>query len=168
MHGAGGQHKYGFQTGGFGALLNTLEHPFAVALPLHIRRHRQGRHFGGLSLGVGIQSGAGKDDAVVFDDGVVACVPFDFGAAAFDQRAVTLERLDQLQYAAHIFLIGFAKAFQFFVHHHGAYAVMHINLQQNGSIHGIRNDVAALHAFLAGLDAMLQVESRVGRVVRGR
>ena len=45
---------------------------------------------------------------------------------------------------------------------------MHIHLQQQRAVECKRNDVAALHAAFAGLDAVLQVKARVGRLLRGR
>jgi hypothetical protein len=39
------------QAHGAGALLDALEHFFAVALALALRRHGQGRHFGGSPSG---------------------------------------------------------------------------------------------------------------------
>jgi hypothetical protein len=60
------------------------------------------------------------------------------------------------------------RLFQLLVHHHGADAVVHVDLQQQRAVDGKRNDVAALHARLAGLDAVLQVEGGVGGALPGR
>ena len=43
---------------------------------------------------------------------------------------------------------------------------MHVNFEQQRAVGRKRNDVAALNTRLAGLDAMLQVEGGVGRMVR--
>ena len=136
-------------------MLDALKHPLAVSLALHVGADRQRRHLGSSGFGVGVERGAGEDHAVVLDYRVVADVALDLGAAAFDQRAVFLKRRNQLQDAAHIVFTRFAKLFEFFVHDHGADAVVHIHLQQNRAVHRKRNDVAALHAFFAGLDAVL-------------
>ena len=104
----------------------------------------------------------------MFDDGVVAHVAFDLGAAAFDQRAVLLEGFDQLQDAANIVHRCFAQFFQLFVHDHGADPVVHINLQQNRAVYRKRDDMAALYAVLASLDAVLQVKRSVSGLVGGR
>ena len=104
----------------------------------------------------------------MLQDGVVADVAFNFGAAALDQGAVALKRLDQLQDAADIIRRGFAQAFQLFVDDHGAYAVMHIDLQQQRAVEGKRHDVAAFNARLAGLDAILQVKTGIAGLLRPR
>ena len=97
-------------------------------------------------FGVGVQSGATKNNAIVFDDGVFGNVTFHFCAFTAHQGAVVLEGLYQLQHTTQIIRGGFAQAFKPFVHHHGANAVMHIDLEQQHTIHRKRQDVAALHA----------------------
>ena len=104
----------------------------------------------------------------MFDDGVVGRVALDFGAVALDQRAVALEGLDQRHDAAHVVDGGLAQAFQLFVHHHGADAIVGVDLQQRRAVHREGQDVAALHATLAGLDAVLEIEGRVGGLRRWR
>ena len=55
------------------------------------------------------------------------------------------------------------SALELLVDHHGADAVVHVDLQQQRAVDREGDDVAALHARLAGLDAVLQVEGGVGR-----
>ena len=89
-------------------------------------------------------------------------IALDLVALAFDQGAIFFKRMDQLQNGADIFDAGFAQAFELFVHHHGADAVVHIDFEQDGAIHRIGNDVAALYAVAAGRDAMPQIKGQVG------
>src|SRR6185369_10624424 len=165
VHGPGGEHEDALQPHRPRPLLDALEDLFAVALALALRRHGQRRHLARLCLRVGIDRGAGEDHAVVFDDGVVGDVALDLGAVALDQGAVLLERLDQLQDAADVVGGRLAQLLQLLVDHHGADPVVHVHLQQQRPVGGERDDVAALHAALARLDAMLQVERRVGRLL---
>ena len=78
-------------------MFDSLENPLAVALALNLRRYRERRQFGGAGFRIRIQRGAAENDSVVLDDGIGGDVAFDFRAAALDERAVALERLDQLQ-----------------------------------------------------------------------
>ena len=149
-------------------MFDALEHALPVSLALHVGADGQRSHLGSSGFGVGVQRGAGEDHAVVLDHRVVADIALDLGAAAFDQRAVFFKRRNQLQDAAHVVFTRFAQFFELFVHDHGADAVVHIHLQQNRTVHRKRNDVAALHAFLAGLDAVLQVKAGIGRQLGGR
>ncbi|OIQ64180.1 hypothetical protein GALL_542700 [mine drainage metagenome] len=165
MHGSRGQYKNTFQSSQFGALLNAFEHPLAVALTLHLGRHRQRRHFGGAGFRIGIERGAGKNNAVVFDHRVQAHVAFDFGAAAFDQGAIFLKRFNQLQNATDIIDTGFTQTFQLFIDHHGANAIVHIDFQQDRAVYRKRNDVAAFNPAFARLDAVLQVKRSVAGLV---
>ena len=103
----------------------------------------------------------------MLDDGVGGNVAFDLCAVALDQRAVFLKRLDELKDAAHVVNRGLAQLFQLFVNDHGADAIVHIHLQQQRSIYRKRQDVAALHACLAGLHAVLQIKARVGGLLCG-
>ncbi|MCY1533662.1 hypothetical protein D9M68_690020 [compost metagenome] len=98
----------------------------------------------------------------------MAHVALDLGAVALDQRAVALEGLDELQDAADVVHRGFAQALELFVDDHGADAVVHVDLEQQRTVERKRQDVVALHAALAGLHAVLQVEGGVGRLLRGR
>ena len=75
-----------------------------------------------------MQGGAAKDHPVVLDNGVVGNVLLDFGAVALDQGAVVLKGLDQLDDAAHVVNGGLAQLFKLFINHHGADAVVDINL----------------------------------------
>ena len=131
-------------------------------MALAFGRHGQRGHFAGFVFGKGVKRGAGKNHAVVLHDGVVANVAFNFCTAAFDQGAVLFKRLNQAQDAAHVVRAGLAQTFELFVHHHGAYAVVHVNFQQQRAIDRKRNDVAALHARFAGFHAVLQVKRGVG------
>ena len=162
MHGAGGQHKNAVQALRLGARLDALEQALAVALALAVWRHGERGHLAGALFSVGVERRAAKDHAVVFDDGVVARVALDLGAVAFDQGAVFLKRLNQRQDAAHIVHGGLAHALELFVHHHGANAVVGVDLQQQTAVHRKRQDVAALHAAFASPDAVLQVKRGVG------
>ena len=65
----------------------------------------------------------------MLDDGVLPDIAFDFVAVTFDQSSIILERFDQLQDATYIFMGCFAQAFELFIYHHGADAVMGVNLQ---------------------------------------
>jgi len=103
----------------------------------------------------------------VLDDCVLVHITFNLGAIALDQGAVFLERFNQLQDATHVFVRGFAQLFEFFVHHHGANAVVHVHLQQQRAIHRKRQDVAALHARLASFYTVLQIKRNVRWVGRG-
>ena len=167
MHGARGQHKNAAQPQGAGALLDALEQLFSIAGALALRRYGDGGHLGGFGFGVGVKRGTAKDHAVMLDDGVALDVALDFGAVAFDQRAVFFKRLNQLQDAAHIVDGGLAQFFELLVDHHGADAVVYIHLQQQRAVQRKRDDVAALYARLASLDAVLQIKTRVGGVLRG-
>ena len=144
-------------------MLDAFEHALAIALPLHVGADGQRRHLGSSGFGVGVERRAGENHAVVLDHRVVADVALNLGAAAFDQRAVFLKRRNQLQYAAHVVFTRLAQLFEFFVYDHGADTVVHVHLQQDRAVHRKRNDVAALHAFLAGLHAVLQIKAHVGR-----
>ena len=104
------------------------------------------RHFGGLAFGIGIERGAAEDHAVVLDDGVVADVALDFGAVALDQRAVALERLDQLQDAADVVGGRLAQALELLVDDHRADAVVREHLHQQRAVDRERQDVRALDA----------------------
>ncbi len=108
----------------------------------------------------------------MLDQGVVGDVALNFGAAALDQGAVFFERLDQLQDAAHVVGAGFAQAFELFIDHHGADAVVHVHLQQQRPIDGKGQDVAALYPALAGAHAVLQIKAGVaglqGRAASGQ
>ena len=167
MHGARGQHKQAGQAHGAGALLYALQDLFTVTLTLALRRHGQRRHLGRLGLGVGVERGAGKDHAVVLDDGVVVGIALDLGAVALDQGAVVFKRLDQLQDGAHVVAGGLAQLFQLFVDHHGANAIVLVNLQEQRAVQRKRQDVAALDAGFAGGHAVLQVKTGVGGPLRG-
>ena len=101
----------------------------------------------------------------MLDDGVVVGIALDLGAVALDQGAVFLKGLDQLQDAAHIVGGGFAQALELFVDDHGANAIVHIHLQQQGAVGGKGQDMAALHASFAGPHAVLQVKTGVGGLV---
>jgi hypothetical protein len=114
-----------------------------------------------LGFGVGVERCAGKDHAVVVDDGVLAHIAFNLVAVTLDERAVFFKRLNQLQDAAHVFMGCFTQLLQFFVDHHGAYAIVHVHLQQQRAIYREGQDVAALHAGLAGFDAVLQIKRNV-------
>ena len=52
MHRARGQNEDTVQTRRFGALLDSLEYAFPIALALGDRRHRQCRHFTGFGVWV--------------------------------------------------------------------------------------------------------------------
>ena len=55
-------------------MLNALQNALTITLALHSGRHRKCRHLGGFGLRVGVERRAGKNDAVVLDDGVIfAC-----------------------------------------------------------------------------------------------
>jgi len=166
VHGAGGQHEHAGAAQGAGALLDALEQFLAVARALALGRDGDGGHFCGLGFQIGVQGGAAEDHAIVLDHGVAGNVALDLGAVALDQGAVFLERLDQLDDAAHIVDGGFAQLFELFVDHHGADAVVHIDFQQQRAVHRKRQDVAAFHAMFAGAHAVLQVKAGVGGHLR--
>ena len=111
MHGARGQHKDAFQAHGAGALLHTLQNFLAIALALGLRRHGQRRHLGCFGFGVRVERCAGKDHAIVLDDGVVVHIALDLGAVALDQGAIVFKRLNQLQDATHIVGRGLTQLF---------------------------------------------------------
>src|SRR5674476_291081 len=78
VHSPGRQHEDTVQPQCAGSLLDALEYPFAVALSLDLRRHRQRRHFRRLCFWIGIKRGATEYHAVVLDDGVVGDIALDF------------------------------------------------------------------------------------------
>ena len=162
MHGAGGEHKNAFEAGGPCPLLNAAHQLFTVARALALRRHGDGGHFTGLGFGVGVERGTAKDHAIVLDDGVGGDVSLDLGAAALDQGAVFFKRLNQLQNATHIVGLGFTQLFQAFVDDHGADTVVHVDFEQQRAVCGKRQNVAALYAVFAGLNAVLQVKAHIG------
>ena len=113
-----------------------------------------------------MQGRAAEDHAVVLDHRVAGDVALDLGAVALDQRAVALEGFDQLDDAAHVVNRGLAQLLEFFIDDHGAYAVVHIDFQQQCAVGGKRQDMAAFHAMLAGAHAVLQVKAHIGRLLR--
>ena len=119
-----------------------------------------------MRLGVGVERRAAEDHAVVLDHRVVADVALDLGAVALDQRAVLLERLDQLQDAADVVGRRLAQALELLVDDHGADAVVGVDLHQQRAVDRERQDVRALDAAAAGLHAVLQIERGVGRLGR--
>ena len=162
MHGACGQHEDAAQAHGARALLNALEDALAIALPLALRRDGQCCHFGRFGLRVGVERGAAKDHAVVLDHGVLAGIALDLGAVALDQRTILFERLDQLQDATDVIDGGLAQALEFFVDHHGADAIVHIHLEQQGAVGGKGQDMGALDASFAGAHAVLKIKGGIG------
>ena len=166
MHGACGQYEDALKAGSARPLLDALKYFFAIALALALRRHRERRHLASFRFRIRVERSAGKDHAVVLNDAVMAGIAFNLGPVTLDQRAVLFKRLNQLQDAAHVIGRGFSQALQLFIDDHGAYAVMHIDFQQQRPVHGEGQNVAALDARLAGLDAVLQVKRCICRLCR--
>ena len=66
-----------------------------------------------------------------------------------------------MQDAAYVVDGGFAQAFELFINHHGAYAVVHIDFQQQSAVSGKGQDVTAFYTVLTSFDAVLQIKGRV-------
>ena len=108
----------------------------------------------------GVECSAGEDHAIVLDDGVVADVALDPpGAAALDQGAVLLERLDKLEDAAHIVSVASRSSSSFSSTTMVPMPSCTYTSPAGSSHLPQRDDVAAFHAVLAGLDAVLQVNA---------
>src|SRR4029079_13638313 len=166
VHGPGREDEDTFEPEGAGALLDALQYPLAVALALDLRGNGERRHLAGPRLRIGIERGAAEDHAVVLDHGVVADVALDLGPVALDERAVALERLDQLQHAADVVGRRLAQALELLVADDLSYAAVREHLHQQRTVDRERQDVRALDTTAARAHAVLQVESGVGRLVR--
>ena len=162
MHGARGQHENALQPHGAGALLDAAQQLVTVALALDLGADRDRRHLPCLFFGIGIKRRTTENYAVVFDHGVKVRIALNFMPLPFDQRTVFFKRLNQLQDGANVLNGGLTQAFEFLVHHHGANAVVHVDFEQEGPIHCVRNDMATLHAISAGRDAMPQIKRQIG------
>src|SRR5881394_2324355 len=79
------------------ALLAGLQQPLAVPGVAVAVGDREAGELGALVVGVWVQRRAADDDAVVLDHEEVADLRLDQFAAALDQRAFGLQRLDQRQ-----------------------------------------------------------------------
>ena len=89
---------------------------------------------------------------------------------ALDQRAIRLERGDELENAAHVLDAGLAQPLQRVLGDHGADAIVGEQLQQQGAIDVPRKQVNAPHRRAAGFDGGWQIQAGVLRQVlpRGR
>src|SRR5258705_13958186 len=85
-----------------GTVLAGKQQPFAITGIAILRRDGEAGELRALVLAEGIERGAAADDAVVLDHQEIADLRLQELAAALDERAVGLERLDQRQHAADI------------------------------------------------------------------
>ena len=99
---ARGQHEQLRHAGRAGAVFHVLQDAFAVALGLRVRAHGQARHLGHLRFRERVQRGAAEDDAVVLDHGKLFDLAFDQLARTFHERAVRLQRFDELDNPADV------------------------------------------------------------------
>src|SRR5574344_437865 len=108
-----------------------------------------------MRLWIHMQGGTTKNYSVVLNHRVVGDVLFYFCTVSFDQRAIFLERLNELNDARHIVDRRFSQFLQLFIDDHSANAIVDINLQQQSTVHGERQNVATLNPMLTGTHAML-------------
>ena len=107
-------------------------------------------HFGHRIGRVIVQRRATVDHAVVLEHSEVFHVAFDDGATAGNQRAVRLERLDQLENGADVVDGGWPQVIQGIFDHHGAHAVVGEDFKQDHAIHREGDEVGARDAALDG------------------
>ena len=123
--------------------------------------HHQARQLRSPLFRKWIQGGAADNHAVVVEHGKTPDFHFQQVAAAFDQRAIRFQRLDQAQNAADVVNFGITQFFHRVRRDHGAHALMREQFLQQRAFGMSRDQVRALNPLLAGAHGARQIKFRV-------
>src|SRR5688572_8420022 len=149
VFGARRQHEKLFEFSPPRPAFDLAQQALAGAVIAEVRVHGEAGEFAGALLRKRVERGTRHDHAIVLQNDEAVHLSFEQAAVALDQRAVRLERLDELQDAADILGARGTQHLQRVGREQRAYAAMREKLEEEGVVEMTGNEMRALYAVLA-------------------